>query len=49
MLPSPELDEGSDGPIFNTCNLQPPLISRPGLRTLRGWENDAWAAATRAA
>ncbi len=39
----------SHGPIENTFNLQPPLISRLGLRTLRGQANDAWAAATRAA
>ena len=39
----------SHGAIYNTLNLQPHLISRLGLRTLRGQANDAWAAATRAA
>ncbi len=39
----------SHGPIYNTFNLQTHLISRPGLRTLRGQANDAWTAATRAA
>ena len=39
----------SHGPIYNTFNLRSPLISRPGLRTLRGRANDAWAAANRAA
>lgn len=39
----------SHGPIYNTFNLQPHLISRAGLRTLRGQANDGWAAATRAA
>ncbi|KPF85118.1 transposase [Brevundimonas sp. AAP58] len=39
----------SHGPIYNAFNLQPHLISRAGLRTLRGQANDAWAAATRAA
>lgn len=39
----------SHGPIYNTFNLQPHLISRPGLRTLRGLADDAWTAATQAA
>ena len=39
----------SHGPIYNTFNLQPHLISRAGLRTLRGHAEDAWAAATQAA
>lgn len=39
----------SHGPIYNTFNLQPHLISRTGLRTLRGLADDAWAAATQAA
>lgn len=39
----------SHGPIYNTFNLQPHLISRAGLRTLRGLADDAWAAATEAA
>jgi len=39
----------SHGPIYNAFNLQPHLISRPGLRVLRGHAEIAWAAATRAA
>jgi len=39
----------SHGPIYNTFNLQPHLISRPGLRVLRGHAEAAWAAATQAA
>jgi putative transposase len=39
----------SHGPIYNAFNLQPHLISRAGLRTLRGQANDAWMAATQAA
>ena len=39
----------SHGPIYNAFNLQPHLISRAGLRTLRGQTNAAWAAATQAA
>ena len=39
----------SHGPIYNAFNLQPHLISRAGLRSLRRQANDAWAAATRAA
>lgn len=38
----------SHGPIYNTFNLQPHLISRPGLRILRGQAEAAWAVATRA-
>jgi transposase-like protein len=37
------------GPIYNTFNHQPHLISRPGLRRLRAGAYDAWAAATLAA
>lgn len=37
------------GPIYNTFNVQPHLISRPGLRILRGQAEAAWAAATLAA
>ena len=39
----------SHAPIYNTYNLQPHLISRPGLRTLRALADEAWAAATVAA
>ena len=39
----------SHGPIYNAFNLQPHLISRPGLRILRGQAEAAWAAATIAA
>lgn len=39
----------SQGPIYNAFNLQTHLISRAGLRTLRGQANDAWTAATQAA
>ena len=39
----------SHGPIYNTFNLQPHLISRPGLRTLRARAHQEWAAATQAA
>jgi transposase-like protein len=35
--------------IYNTYNLQPHLISRPGLRTLRAQANKAWEIATTAA
>jgi transposase-like protein len=35
--------------VYNTFNLQPHLISRPGLRTLRAQAHRAWAAATNAA
>jgi transposase-like protein len=35
--------------VYNTFNLQPHLISRPGLRTLRAQAHQAWAAATQAA
>ena len=38
----------SHGPIYNTFNIQPHLISRPGLRTLRAGAHQAWAAATEA-
>lgn len=37
------------GPIYNTFNLQPHLISRPGLRVLGGHAEATWAAATQAA
>lgn len=37
------------GPIYNAFNLQPHLISRSGLRTLRAKAELAWAAATVAA
>ncbi|WP_307369109.1 IS6 family transposase [Brevundimonas sp. SORGH_AS_0993] len=36
------------GPIYNPFNLQPHLISRPGLRILRAHAEAAWAAATQA-
>lgn len=39
----------SHGPIYNAFNLQPHLISRAGLRTLRGLADDALTAASRAA
>jgi putative transposase len=39
----------SHAAIYNTYNLQPDLISRPGLRTLRGQAQEAWATATVAA
>lgn len=39
----------SHGPIYNTFNLQPHLISRPGLRSLRAKAAVAWAAAMIAA
>ncbi len=35
--------------VYNTFNLQPHLISRPGLRTLRARAHQAWAEATVAA
>ena len=35
--------------VYNTFNLQPHLISRPGLRTLRAQAHREWAAATNAA
>jgi len=35
--------------VYNTFNLQPHLISRPGLRTLRAQAHREWAAATIAA
>ena len=37
------------GAVYNTFNLQPHLMSRHGLRILRGRAHDAWAAATEAA
>ena len=39
----------SHAPIYNTYNLQPHLIRRAGLRTLRALADEAWAAATVAA
>jgi len=36
----------SHGPIYNTFNTQPHLISRPGLRILRAGAHEAWAEAT---
>ena len=35
--------------VYNTFNIQPHLISQPGLRTLQGMAHKAWADATRAA
>lgn len=35
--------------VYNCFNLQPHLISRPGMRTLRARAHEAWAAATVAA
>ena len=37
------------GPIYNAFNLQPHLISRPGLHVLPSHGEAAWAAATQAA
>jgi transposase-like protein len=37
------------GPIYNTFNLQPHLVRRPTLRTLRAEAHRAWAVATAAA
>jgi transposase-like protein len=37
------------GAVYNTFNLQPPLISRAGLRTLRAGAHAVWANATTAA
>lgn len=39
----------SHGPIYNAFNLQPHLISRIGLRFLRGQAEAVWAAATQIA
>ena len=39
----------SHGPIYNTFNTQPHMISRPGLRILRAGAHADWAAATVAA
>ncbi|WP_369814665.1 IS6 family transposase [Brevundimonas sp. AAP58] len=39
----------SHGPIYNAFNLQPHLISRPDLRSLRRQANNAWAVVIRAA
>jgi transposase-like protein len=39
----------SHAPIYNAFNLQPHLISRPGLRILRAGAHQAWADATAAA
>jgi len=38
----------SHGPIYNTFNIQPHLISRHGLRNLRAGAHADWAAATAA-
>jgi transposase-like protein len=38
----------SHGPIDKRLNLQPHLISRAGLRSLRGQASEAWAATTQA-
>jgi transposase-like protein len=35
--------------VYNTFNLHPHLISRPGLRSLRAYAHQAWAEATGAA
>jgi putative transposase len=35
--------------VYNTFNLEPHLVSRPGLRTLRAQAHQAWIAATQAA
>lgn len=37
------------GPIYNAFNLEPHLISRPGLRILRGQAEALWVVATQAA
>ena len=39
----------SHGPIYNTFNLQPHLISRAGLRVLRAQAEAMWTEATRSA
>ena len=39
----------SHAAVYNTFNIQPHLISRPGLRTLRAQAHEAWAVATAAA
>jgi transposase-like protein len=39
----------SQAAVYNTFNLQPHLISRPGLRILRAQAHRDWAAATQAA
>ena len=36
----------SHGPVYNTFNIQPHMISRPGLRILRAGAHEAWAEAT---
>ena len=38
----------SHATVYNTFNLQPHLLSRPGLRTLRAEAHRAWANATMA-
>ena len=37
------------GAVYTTFNVQPHLISRPGLRILRAKAHEAWASATAAA
>ena len=39
----------SHAAVYNTFNIQPHLISRPRLRTLRAQAHEAWAVATAAA
>ena len=39
----------SHAAVYNTFNIQPDLISRPGLRALRAQAHEAWAVATEAA
>ena len=39
----------SHAAVYNTFNIQPHLISRPELRTLRAQAHEAWALATAAA
>jgi hypothetical protein len=37
----------SHGPIYNTFNLNPHLISRVSFRTLRGLADETWVAAAK--